>query len=691
MRKRYVFFSGVALLAILTALIVWQVSFSFGEYGPSSLEQTVVYWAVSTLTFLLAVTVGFMLFRTAVKLYLERQRNREGSRIQSKLVAGALALSLLPVVFLVAFSYIILNRNIEKWFMVPVEGIRTALTETNDAFNLEVDGRAQALANWLAALPAVRNGTADFASLCTANRIAGMRLRDPNGGMHGLCASSGTDRNARTAAASAGELGTLEVTVLPGVDLAAKQSLIDQFQKRYSELFAGKRSIRTFYLLFILLIALFILFVASWIALLLARQISGPIAALLDAASEVRRGNLAYRVTTPAADEMGSLVRAFNEMTEGLETSQREIESRRQFTEAILESIPTGVISLSSDGRIRRVNRAMATLFTDDELQNAESVTDLLTPEHAAEVRYLMKRARRTGVASTQLDLARQGRVLHLAITVSALPGQGPSAQGYVVVVEDTSELLRAQKAAAWHEVARRIAHELKNPLTPIALSAERITRQLDRGLTPESERVLRQCSVIIAREVESVKALADEFSQFSRFPAAQPVPLDLNEIVRNGLDVFAGRLDGIDVKLDLAPELPPVNIDPEQMKRVVVNLVDNAAEAMRESLVKRLWVATRATPDGNPDTVELLVGDTGRGVSAEDKEKLFLPYFSTKERGTGLGLAIVSHIIAEHGGRIRVEDNRPAGARFYVELPVMGADSLTSETDVTMESGATA
>ncbi|MFM2124300.1 MAG: hypothetical protein RL328_751, partial [Acidobacteriota bacterium] len=451
MRKRYVFFSGVALLAILTTLLVWQMSFSFGDYGPSNLEQTVVFWAVSTLIFLLAVTVGFMLFRTAVKLYLDRQRNREGSRIQSKLVAGALALSLLPVVFLVAFSYIILNRNIEKWFMVPVEGIRATLTDTDEAFNQEVDGRAQALANWLATLPAVRSGTADFASLCSANRIAEMRLRDPNGGQHALCKASGDVQKARMASASLGTLGTLQVLVVPGVDLQRQQTYIDEFQKEYSRLFAGKRSIRTFYLLFILLIALFILFVASWIAVLLARQISGPISALLEAASEVRGGNLAYRVTTPAADEMGSLVRAFNEMTQGLETSQQEIERRRQFTEAILESIPTGVISLTSDGRIRRVNRAMATLFPDEELQHADNVSDLLTPEHAAEMRYLLKRARRTGIASTQLDLARPGRVLHLAITVSALPG--PAGAGYVVVVEDTSELLRAQKAAAWHEV----------------------------------------------------------------------------------------------------------------------------------------------------------------------------------------------------------------------------------------------
>jgi PAS domain S-box-containing protein len=678
MRKRYVVGSGVALLAILTTLIVWQTSFTFGEYGPSSPEQTFVLWAVSTLIFVLAVTVGFMLFRTGVKLYLERQRNREGSRMQTKLVAGALALSLLPVIFLVAFSYLILNRNIEKWFMVPVEGIKTELEETASSFDQEVRGRAEALANGLALRTDVRSGTANFAQICRDNRIAELNLHDPSGTRHALCASTATGINTARAQADVAGLGTLEVLVEPQVDLIEKQLLIDQFLREYSKLSTQKKDIRNFYLAFILLIALFILFVATWIALLLSRQISGPILGLLEAASQVRKGNLGHRVTTPASDEMASLVRAFNDMTQGLEANSRELESRRRFTETILESIPTGVISLSSDGKIQRVNRAMKALFSEEELERAGTVAELLTEEHTAEVRYLMKRARRTGVASSQIDVDRQGHVLHLAVTVSALPELESAAPGYVVVVEDTSELLRAQKVAAWHEVARRIAHELKNPLTPIALSAERIARQLDRGpLTAESERVLRQCSAIIAREVESVKALADEFSQFSRFPAAQPVLVSLNEIVRNGLDVFAGRLEGIDFSIDLAQDLPLVNVDPEQLKRVVVNLVDNAAEAMRDSMVKRLLVVTRATPGDSPDTVELLVADTGRGVSAEDKEKLFLPYFSTKERGTGLGLAIVSRIVAEHGGRIRVEDNRPAGARFYVEIPVAGDSSI--------------
>jgi len=383
----------------------------------------------------------------------------------------------------------------------------------------------------------------------------------------------------------------------------------------------------------------------------------------------------------PANDEMASLVRGFNEMMHGLEDNSRELESRRRFTEAILESIPTGVISLTSDGRIQRVNRALHGLFPPEQVDRAATLGDLFPPEHAAELRYLMKRARRTGLAASQVDLERPGQVLHLALTVSALPAHEPAAPGYVVVLEDTSEMLRAQKAEAWHEVARRIAHELKNPLTPIALSAERIARQLDRGAsTPDSHRVLRECAATISREVESVKTLADEFSQFSRFPKAQMVSCDLNAVIRNGLEVFDGRLDGSDVRADLAPDLPRVNLDPDQFKRVVVNLVDNAAEAMRDAMLKRLMVATRAT---SADSVELLIADTGCGISAGDKEKLFLPYFSTKGRGTGLGLAIVSHILSEHGGRIRVEDNRPAGTRFFVEVPVAALEPVPAEAEV--------
>jgi len=668
MRKRYLFGSGLALLAILLTLVVWQVSFSFGEYGPATALQTFVLWAISTLIFLLTVTLGFMLFRTGVKLYIERQANREGSRIQTKLVAGALALSLLPVVFLVMFSYVILNRNVEKWFSRPAEGVRTNLIDTGSGLAAEVQGRADALARWLAEMPEVGEGTANFAVLCRDNRIAALQIASRAGVTRAVCPLAGSTTGVVVARAPMKDGGELRLTVRPEVDLQRTQDDIARYMSEYNQLAAQKRNIRTLYLLFLLAIALFILFVATWIALLLSRQIISPISALLVAASEVRRGNLGHRVRTKAIDELATLVRAFNEMMQELEGNSRELESRRRFTEAILESIPTGVISLSADGRIQRVNRALHGLFAPEKVERAAHLHDLFSRDDATEIEYLMKRARRTGVAASQIDLESPSQVLHLAITVSALPTPPPDAPAFVVVIEDTSELLRAHKAAAWHEVARRIAHEVKNPLTPIALSAERIARILDRGgVGPESQRALRECARIISHEVESVKTLVDEFSRFSRFPAAQPVPSDLNGIVKNALAVFLGRLDGIELQVDLAPELPPVNVDPEQFKRVVVNLVDNAAEAMRDSLVKRLLVQTHLS---SPDSLELLVADTGCGISAEDKEKLFLPYFSTKDRGTGLGLAIVSHILSEHGVRVRVEDNRPAGARFYIDVP---------------------
>ena len=664
MRKRYLYVSAIVLLAILLTLVVWQTSLSFGEHAPANTAQTFVFWAVSTLIFLLTVTLSFMLFREGVKLYIARHGNREGSRIKSKLVLAALALSLLPVVFLVAFSYVILNRTLDKWFSRPGEGIRTNLVDTAEALDEEVQGRAQALANWLATVPEVRSGTAEFNRICADNRIADLRISAQK-----LCPAAVQEGKLFEARASLEDGRTLVLAVHPSVQLDAQEKQIERYMNEYNQLAAGRKSIRNIYLLFLLLIALFILFVATWIALLLARQISVPISALLVAAGEVRKGNLAYRVQIKAGDELATLVRAFNEMMHELEANSRELESRRRFTEAILESIPTGVISLSADGRIQRVNRALHGLFPEDQIARAAHLHDLFPMEDVAEIQYLMNRARRTGVAASQVDIESARHVMHLAVTVSALPARHSAAPGFVVVLEDTSELLRAQKAAAWHEVARRIAHELKNPLTPIALCAERISRQLDRGaLSAESQRILRECSATIAREVESVKALADEFSQFSRFPAAQPVPSDLNEIVKNALKIFEGRLEGIELRVDLGAHLPPVNLDPEQFKRVVVNLVDNAAEAMRESALKRLLIATRVSAG---ETVELLVADTGCGISAGDKEKLFLPYFSTKGRGTGLGLAIVNHILSEHGARIRVEDNRPAGARFHVEVPV--------------------
>jgi PAS domain S-box-containing protein len=678
MRKPLLYGFAVVALVLSVALVVWQGSFNPWQFGPSDPYQTFIFWATSSLIFVLMVTLGFILFRESVKLYVERQSNREGSRIKTKLVVGALTLSFLPVFFLVLFSYEVLNHSLEAWFRKPADNEVQLFVETSVLLQRDIQDKVNTQAALLAAQPETRQlltdgvrtpGFLDRFSKSQGLVSAAILPASGDAPLDSSGTSTRTDVVARWPVIDGGKtIGYVALASRLPLDVARQTAAIEKYNQQWSEIRKVSKNFKLFYVMLMAVITLFVLFVATWIALFLSKQISIPITALLDAAREVRRGNLKHRVHVRATDELASLVRGFNQMTQELETSNLELDRRRRFTEAILESIPTGVISIGADGSIQRVNRALSRIFPAEQAARATRLEDLFSREDTAEIKYLMKRARRTGVASRQLELRTENRKLHLAITVSALEEKLTS--GFVVVLEDTSELLRAQKADAWHEVARRVAHEIKNPLTPIALSAERIELQLGRlDLPPGAARIVHQCAATISKSGESVKTLVDEFSHFARFPSAQPVRSDWNEVVAGALAVFHGRLDGISIETSFAAGLPPVNLDREQFERAVVNLVDNAAEAMQDSLVKKLYIATQP---GAAETVELVVADSGCGVSPDEKEKLFLPYFSTKNRGTGLGLAIVSHIVAEHNGTIRVEDNLPAGARFTVEIPAL-------------------
>jgi two-component system nitrogen regulation sensor histidine kinase NtrY len=690
MPKRLVSGLGAVLFVITVALIVWQGSFSgsFGDFGPDP-DQTFILYGVSTIIFLIFVYLGFMLVRMSWKVWVERGSDRLGSRVKTKLVVGALLLSAMPVFFMVLFSYYVLNNSIGKWFSLPAEHERVDFDRIAKALDRQTRDKASAEAELLAAIPDTKllleRGTGDTAWLeqfCRTRRIlAASIVASSPANSEKPIARFGSFPDPKDAAitvrvpvnSSSAVHGFVQLAVAVPVDVAKQQRAIEDYHRAIGQLSAQQKAVRRNYLLLLTVIAFFIFFVASWLAHYLAKQISGPISAVLGAVDEVSKGNLGYRVNVPAVDELAQLVSGFNRMTGDLEANQTEIESRRRFTEAILESIPTGVISVDSLGRVQLVNKALVEIFPDSNSRSAVQLEDLFVREDAAEIRYLMNRARRTGHAKQQLEVKTPRKTLHLAVTVSSIEGRRGS--GFVIVIEDTSDLLRAQKIAAWSEVARRVAHEIKNPLTPITLSAERIIRQLNRqpiALPPAIDKLVRECAETILEETASVKRLVDEFSQFSRLPAAQPVICELNDVVTSGLSVFAGRLDGIEVNVDLAPGLPPVSIDPEQFKRVVVNLIDNAAEAMQESALKILNIQTRA---GMADTVEIVFADTGCGITPEQKEKLFLPYFSTKGRGTGLGLAIVSHILTEHSANIRVEDNRPCGAWFTVEVPAMASE----------------
>ena len=676
--KRVLNALGAVLLVVCATLVVWQGSFagSFGSFAPDDPTQTFVFYGISILIFLLMVTLGFMLVRIIVKLWIERRSDRAGSRIRTRLVVGALALSLMPVFFMVLFNFYVLNATMQKWFDRPAQHELVDFRKISTELDHQTRDKAEAEAELLAALPETKamlaGASADakwLALFCQERGILAASIGPENGGTP--VARYGEFPDPKTAAAVTVRHGAVRLAVTVPVDVAQQRHAIEEYDRAANQLSSQRKSIRSNYLLLLTLIALFIFFVASWLAQYLARQISGPISALLRAAEEVSRGNLAYRVQVTAVDELAQLVGGFNRMTADLEANRMEIESRRRFTEAILESIPTGVISVDALGAVQRVNSALRQIFPDS--VSPANLDQLFSREDTAEIRYLMNRARRTGHATRQLEIRTANKTLHLSVTVSAIAvqaSQGGAGSGFVIVIEDTSDLLRAQKTAAWSEVARRVAHEIKNPLTPITLSAERIIRQsLRAGIPAPADAVIRECAETILLETASVKRLVDEFSQFSRLPAAEPVICDLNEVVASGIGVFEGRLEGIDVEVDMAPELPPVFIDPEQFKRVVVNLIDNAAEAMQDSPVKRLMVQTRT---GAAETVEIIFADTGCGITPDQKEKLFLPYFSTKGRGTGLGLAIVSHILTEHAASIRVEDNKPCGAWFVIEVPAM-------------------
>jgi nitrogen fixation/metabolism regulation signal transduction histidine kinase len=707
---------------LLLAILVSQASFNLKFISPDSNEQLLFFAGLSGLIFFAFVALTVVLGRNLLKLYAERREGVAGSKFRTRLVVVSLLLSFLPVIAMFWFSYGLMNRSIDKWFSQPVEEVRadtaamSALlydyagqNATSEAVSIAQSSKFQRafiaknfsdvmedLREHIPTLQggfvlALTDGTAAV-SLNTPARWSDMQdkvpLKAAIRGEHPHFQWGQTDYILAAAPLETGEV-VVAMPLPPKFAQTAKQ--IQESQTRYVELAAKRKLFRRTYIGFLLLLTVVVLFASTWLALLLSKLVNRPVAALAAGTAAISKGQLDYRVDIRATDELAELVQSFNSMAEQLESSRRQIETssrdvraanealerRRRYIETVLESLPTGVISVDASRRITLANTAFSRMFY---LERSEYVspTDLvnlplrevMAADVLADIEPLLRRADRMGITAANMELTLPRAKLNVAITASALR-HAAEGVGYVLVFEDLSDLLRAQKQAAWREVARRVAHEIKNPLTPIALSAERIERHLTRDNAPDaaSLEIIRTCAETIRHAVETVRTLVDEFSVLARFPASRPQPASLNNLVEGALTMFNGRLDGIDVRTELAQDLPPVMADPEAIKRAVANLVDNAAESMQDTLLKEITISTALV--GSRDAVELIVSDTGHGVSRDVKERLFLPYFSTKQRGTGLGLAIVSRIVEDHRGSIRVEENKPVGSRFVIELPV--------------------
>jgi PAS domain S-box-containing protein len=719
-RKSQIFLAvgGVTVVFLLAGV------FTLGSLTlPFEPTDQVVLYALSMFLVAALVVFLFILARTLVRLGAERLAKKPGSRFKTKMVLGAIAVSFLPVIVLFFVSYALLNRTLVLWFPRPLEiateASRSLVNEMNRADSERMSGIAREVAM------ATAGGTARDSMYAFDQAFArGADLAwEVNESERPIAVAVNPNlkfQPTRTGTESDGQPSPPAlVHPMPGGAelweyggkiflagrapkttgfLLAGRIVPDDFQERMREISAQtaayeqqRQHLRTYknqMLATLLLFTILLMFAATWAAFFLSKQVTVPIQALAQATQEIIEGNYETRVNVQAKDELETLVRSFNRMTEQLGDSRRqidiftqnlqqavqELERRRTLMETILENIPTGVISVDETETIRRVNPAAVRMFGEDSRQ-ATTFGQLLGEEAAHAVHILMRRSLRLGAASQELEFSATGRLLRAAVTVSSL-GPRRSNRGYVVVVDDLTDLLRAQKAAAWQEVAQRIAHEIKNPLTPIQLSSQRLSRYLERHRAtagkndpPELVRLVGECSSLIEREVRVLESLVGEFSQFARFPTAKLSAASPNEIMNEALSVFDGRLEGILVRKDLSPDLPAIRADGELLRRVLVNLIDNAAEAMEGSAIKEMYLCTRFNSDR--EIVEIIVADSGHGISPEDKDRLFLPHFSTKDRGTGLGLAIASRIMAEHHGSIRVEDNLPTGAKFILQLPM--------------------
>jgi PAS domain S-box-containing protein len=759
--------------------------------NPETTEQIVLYTAISAVAFLLFVAVLLMLVRNVLKLYAEQKSRVMGSRLRTRMLWGAVLVSLLPIVFMYSFSYFLMNRAVDRWFSQPVDQMRDdanslalALSQYSAA-NARVE--AESIGSALPPLTLARETPGGLINREAVQRVlqqheitlqggfaviyrdaravaalnmpqqAGQstavkrwlpqpgtsRPNDPDGTPEQELQSEPINPAdpADTAVLNTARQADSPIFTLGGEDYAlglatlarpggavenvvvglplphgmsATVARLRLAAENYRILYRGRSTYRRTFMLLLLMMTSLALFASSWLALHLSKQVTKPVEALADAMALIAAGNYSHRVQESATEELGDLVRSFNHMAQDLEGSRAQVEAstsllsaanatleaRRRELETMLETIPNGVATISAEGNIVLTNRALTEMLDPGGQRPfiGHPMSEVFPAEMLESLDRLMRRSHRMGSASAEMETSIDGHdgPLNLLATVALLERASASGRehlGYVLVLENATELLRAQKQSAWKEVARRVAHEIKNPLTPIALSAEQIERHIGRldttltnaHLQSPSIAVIRRCAEVISASVDSMRGLVDQFASLAQFPTARPRPADLNTIVENSLALFAGRTQGIRIQRKLAKNLPLVLADPESMKRALGNLVDNAVEAMQGSLLRELRLQTSLLDSG---MVELTIADTGTGLTDEMRERLFLPYFSTKQRGTGLGLAIAAKIVQEHGGTIRAEKNEPAGAKFILELrPASIIEGEATTVDAATES----
>ena len=718
---------GIFVFVSFTLLVVLQSSNLWKTFSVDSASDTIILYALSSLNFIAFIIFGFILLRTLFKLARERRALVPGSKIKTRLWAYFFAVSILPIIAMAVFSYLFMNRALERWFQrIPENVISQSRAVQSQAIEAQ-SAKLHDTAKMLAAATENRFLTdQDLQKIARSGNLTHIEIISKNGIQQAVYEKSISDeqqkelaetlfyaRNDRTnePILSDGigfDAATVELPdggkliVVPDIYAGGNVSrLIDKSLDELEKLKQKELNIRQIGLLTLGVLTFLLIFASSWAAIYIARGLTVPIMALAQGADVIAQGNFAHRIDVLAEDELGLLVNSFNQMSATLEANSAELLERRRYIETILQSLATGVISFDAGQRVTTINRsAMQMLRLEDgDFTNFE-LAKLVGEENYAVLERLLCRAVRIGQAGEQTVLQRENadgsrdnnQNLSVALTATALPKIDDQPNGVVLVIEDLSELITAQRASAWAEVARRMAHEIKNPLTPIQLSAERIAKRFQvqspkskvqsilsafkpKNIESESEieernrKLIKDGTETILREVNSLKSMVDEFSRFARLPNVRLEAGNLNDILAKAAALYEDR--EVKINLNTAENLPAAMIDEEQLKRVFINLIENAVESFDETQTDKI-IAVKTFHDAARDLIVAEITDNGSGITPADFQKLFQPYFSTKGRGTGLGLAIVQRIVTEHHGKIKAVNNSPKGAKFIVELPVI-------------------
>ncbi|MEW6489371.1 MAG: ATP-binding protein [Thermodesulfobacteriota bacterium] len=728
LRRGPVLLTGLFVLWVGLTLTQWRL---FGQMQGGRLLEALAVFGLVNLNILLLLLLLFLTLRNLAKLAFERRRGVLGAKLKTKLVLAFLAMTVIPTALLYLTSAGFLARSIDSWFSSRVEGaLRQALEVARAYYGVEEE-RVLHYARQLAeALPreglpgdlagmeslllsrAVEDQLGAVTVISASGEVLSV-VANPHFPLPDLAGAESPEVRQALAGREAAGLGRFSsgdflrgaapiwdgaggtvwgaVVVdgyMPGRTLDRLEEITAGFEE-YRQLEVLKAPIKASYILPLLLVALLIVFAATWFGFYLARGITGPIQALAEATQRVAGGDLDFQLDVASGDEVGTLVDSFNRMTRDLRASKaqvedaqatlhranEELEGRRRYMETVLGRVAAGVLSADRNGVVTTLNAAAREMLGVGEEVLGRPYREALEPAVEAVVTGLLRElgSSRQDAMQRQVSAELGGQRRSLLIHLTRLRDEGGELLGTVAVFDDLTELVRAQRAQAWQEVARRIAHEIKNPLTPIQLSAQRLRRRYAELLESADGEVLDQATRTIVAQVDGLKKLVDEFSRFAKMPESRPVPADVNRLVEEVAGLYRPAHGQIQFDVRLAPQLPILEADPEQLKRALVNLLDNAVAALEGTEHGRIEVLTGFEPARQ--VVQVVVADNGPGLDPQARERLFEPYFSTKKGGTGLGLAIVKSIVADHRGYVRAVDNHPQGTRFVLELPLPGVN----------------